>query len=518
MDSKPADNSCEPKTPSADDAELYIGFGQECEQKVDNLEDLILALDDAPGNIEIPKEIYRILHTIKGTAASMGLEILAKFAHKFEDYIVPLRDGKTQTTSAVSTMMLKATEALKAAMATLRQGQLPKIDEKFWENQTANSSTGENTPGSPSKAKSRNILIEIGVIDQLLTYSGNITIIRDLFLQEFEAMAERYPEEAFFKRGMSLLDEMGKENDSLQRELGTLRKTKISSAIRAPQRAIRDLAVQLGKKVRFEALGTNVQIDYDLSQILADSLVHISRNAMDHGIELPEDRLQAGKPAEARITVDVSKSNDDLVTKIIDDGRGIDVERVKMKALEKQLLSSQDLAKMSEESILNLIFESGFSTANQVTEVSGRGVGLDMVMKSISDLKGRVSVSSRLQKGTEFKITIPEKKTTNIVSSFIVVCGQDKFAIPQEQVREIKSIFELKSQHRYHQRNGARFVNYESIYLEVIEPPQSLGAPGHASEERLVFILDDSGKASAVLADEVCSMDKVIVKEWHYNL
>jgi two-component system chemotaxis sensor kinase CheA len=499
-----------------DEAELFVGFGQECQQKLEDLEDLILALEESKNNLELPKEMYRILHTVKGTAASVGLPKLAKFSHLFEDFIVPIRDGKMQPSDFQIGVMLAATQQLNQAIISLVSGRYPEINENFWEQQKS------NLPGVSAKkvanesSKARSISIEIGVIDQLLNYSGNITIIRDIFLQEIEAMAHKFPDEGFFKRGIAHLAELGKENDLLQSHVGVLRKTRISGAFRAPQRAIRDLSVELGKKIKFEVIGANVQIDYDLSQILSDSLVHISRNAIDHGIEFPAERLSMGKVAEAKITFAISKSNDELIVIVSDDGRGIDVERVKRKAIEKNLMTEQALAKMTKDQVLGLIFESGFSTASSVTEVSGRGVGLDMVMKSITDLKGKVFVSSQMNKGSEFKIVIPEKKATNIVNSFVVLFGKFKVAIPTEQVKEIKSVLELKKQNRIHRRGDTLFVSYKKSYAEVIKP---IDSPEFSlSDKDLLFILEDSGRAAAILVHEVFSMDKVIVKEFNSGI
>lgn len=504
---------------ASEDADLYCDFAEECAQKVDDLEILILKLEDQPGDIEVAKEIYRNLHTIKGTAACVGLTEMANFTHKFEDYIAPIHKGDAAVDSTSIDFMLKAGETLKNAIGTLKQGQKPNFDENFWSSKHL-----PNNPNAPKDvdakpafnlkkisedSKSRTISVQAGIVEELLERSGNLTIIRDLLLQNFEIVALRHPTEVEIKRSLNFLEELEKENDLFQNHFSNLLKVGVSSALRPLQRAIRDLSLQLGKKVKLDMQGTNVQIDYDLCQILSDSLVHIARNALDHGIEFPEERTAKQKTPEAKISVNIHQINEELIVEISDDGRGIDPERIKKKALEKNLATAKELELMKPEEIFGLIFESGFSTAEKITEVSGRGVGLDMVMQAISALKGKIRVSSQVNLGTSFTIIIPEKKITNILNVLVAESHGSKLAIPRDLVSEIKNVADLKKEMRLLDIDDEIYLDYKKKYTPILYP---LGIKS-STQSGTVVVIDDQEQVSAIWVDEIHSIDKVVVKD-----
>lgn len=547
--------SSKPVELSAEDRELYSDFGQECEIKIDELESLLFQLEDTPDDTEIPKSMYRILHTVKGTAASVGLTELAHFAHKYEDYVVPIREGVILTGADQVSVMLKATETLRGAIQTLKNGERPQIEQDkqkifsveakvasaakaeagsgLHPSAKKNGSGAESSPanaGAGAGAKIRKISIELDAIDEVLARSGNITVARDFLAQELETLSSRYPDEDLLKSSLTYLSEMGKENDLLQRHMSQLRKTPVAGALRAPQRAVRDLSIQLGKKVKLDLVGTNVQVDCDVSQILSDSMVHLVRNALDHGLEFPDERIKANKAAEARISIQVTKQSEELEIRVADDGRGIDPEKIKRKAIERNLTTVERAANLSEEAILGFLFESGFSTAEKVTEVSGRGVGLDMVMKSLASIKGRVRIRSALGRGTEFILTIPERKSTNILNSFIVEMDGHRMAIPCDQIQDVKSIRQLKNDLRLYRRDKTLYVEEQQTFREAIErlQVQPLGtqvgaahsSEGHArpSEDGYIFFLNDSGVSAAICVNEIYRIDKVIIKDLDLDL
>lgn len=488
------------------DAELLSGFGQECEQKVEDLEGLVLQLENNPKATELGKQIYRILHTIKGTAASVGLAALAKYTHRFEDYIVPFREGAQTPSDIQITQMLKAVEVLRDNMAMLKKGQLVQPSEAFWDGPTTQAQVEEQV----STALQSKVSVELAVIDDMLARSANLMIIRDMVVQDLERASFENPRVLSIRRCLSLLEDMEKENDLLQRRVGDLRKTRVSSALRLAQRAIRDLSIQLGKKIKLEMIGTNLAIDYDVCQVLADALVHIVRNAVDHGIETPAERLQGGKPEEAKISILVNSAEEELSVAISDDGRGIDADKIKNKALEKKLRTADKLGAMSNSEIFGLIFESGFSTAEKVTEVSGRGVGLDMVMKGISDLKGRVTVDSELGRGTRFTIRIPEKKATNISQALVVRSHSHHLAVPSSEITSITALEQLKAENKVLQREEGIYVEHNGRYLLAYDPVADF-EPTHLSG--FIVFIDQETRSIALRVDAVESLDQVIVKD-----
>jgi two-component system, chemotaxis family, sensor kinase CheA len=482
---------------STDDLELYSGFAQECGEKLEDLEGLILRLEAEPDDQEVPKEMYRILHTIKGTAASLQLKTLAHYVHKFEDLVSPFRSNENRVSSRDTSQMLTATELLKRGMADLKRGRIPSFPETLAAPAVTHSAAGDT---------SRMISVELSVIDDLLSHVGNITIIKDLISHGLRS------EDG--EKSSDLLSELTKESDHLQRKLGQLRKSRISAALRAAQRVIRDLGVDLKKKALFRAMGTNVLVDFDVSKVLADVFVHLARNSMDHGIETAEVRASSGKPIEATIEFSISANSEETRIEIRDDGRGIDVEKIKQKALEKGLLRSEALPSMGQTAILNLIFESGFSTAEAVTEVSGRGVGLDMVRKSVTDLNGTLSVSSEIGKGTCFSIVIPERKSTNIVTAFVAEAQGVKMSVPRDQVATVITLGKLREQNLWMQSSEKCYVYFDKAHVCVFDPVTGKDRiPSGLSDDLIVIVLQEAGQARAVAVENMLGLDKVVVKD-----
>src|SRR5690349_10503858 len=200
-------------------------------------------------------------------------------------------------------------------------------------------------------------------------------------------------------------------------------------------RLVRDLARETGKKIELEMLGADTELDRQVLEMIKDPLTHMVRNSADHGIEMPADRVSAGKPDTGKITLNAYHEGGHIVIEIADDGRGLDIDRIKQKALASGLASESDLAAMSEQQIQQFIFKPGFSTAAKVTSVSGRGVGMDVVRTNIEKIGGTVEMKSQRGQGSTFVIKIP--LTLAIVSALIVECAGERFAIPQISVVEL---------------------------------------------------------------------------------
>jgi two-component system chemotaxis sensor kinase CheA len=255
----------------------------------------------------------------------------------------------------------------------------------------------------------------------------------------------------------------------------------------------RDVARGLGKQVEVELQGEDTDLDKNLVEALADPLVHMVRNSVDHGIELPEVRLRAGKPAAGRLTLSAQQEGDHILIIVRDDGAGIDAERLREKAVQKGLLDAASASRLTPEECLDLIFLAGFSTKEQVSDLSGRGVGMDVVRSRIKELNGSVSIDSRIGQGTTFRIRVP--LTLAILSALMVQAGERQYALPLAPVRDV---FALEQDAiRKLDRWDVVMTRQETLRLVHLDPwlsPQAVGGPRHVvvaqvGEERYGFVV-----------------------------
>jgi len=237
-----------------------------------------------------------------------------------------------------------------------------------------------------------------------------------------------------------LLDEMHKVNSTVQTHITDLRKVPITDTLKTIPRIVRDLSKELNKSISLKIEGEKLRIDNSLAHVLSNSLVHLVRNSADHGIEDRVTRKTLGKPETGTINIDCRETGEEILITIMDDGRGIDPEKIRSKALEKGLYTAAQLSEMSPQQIFAIIFASGFSTAVDVSDVSGRGVGMDMVKTSVTAVGGIISIDSQVGSGSTFTLRLPVPKSVLIITSLVVECAGRVFALPQDSIQRVLRI------------------------------------------------------------------------------
>jgi two-component system chemotaxis sensor kinase CheA len=273
------------------------------------------------------------------------------------------------------------------------------------------------------------------------------------------------------------------------------------------ERLVRDLARDCGKKVQFETGGEETELDRTVVEEIADPLVHMVRNALDHGIEPPAERVASGKPETGSLSLKAYHQGSHLVIELQDDGRGIDPEKILRKAKEKGIVAAT--ASLSREQILDLIFAPGFSTAEKITSISGRGVGMDVVKRNIERLRGKVEITSEVGRGSTFKVKLP--LTMAIIDGLIVRVGDDRFILPSTSVQmALKPTKEAIS--TIHGRGEVLDLRGKLIPIHRLH--RRFGIMGHAQSpwDGILVILEVSGKVSALLVDEMVSKQEVVIK------
>ncbi|MGP1273977.1 MAG: chemotaxis protein CheW, partial [Caulobacterales bacterium] len=285
----------------------------------------------------------------------------------------------------------------------------------------------------------------------------------------------------------------------------------VGDAWRKLPRIVRDTQQDLGKKIRLIMDGEETELDRQVLELIKDPLTHMVRNSADHGIEMPDVRAAKGKPETGTIRLSAYHEGGAIIIKITDDGAGLDPEKIRAKALEKGLASADELATMSEQQIQRFIFAAGFSTAAKVTNLSGRGVGMDVVRTNIEQIGGSIDLTSEVGKGTSFAIKIP--LTLAIVSALIVKAGEARFALPQLAVRELVRAGE-GSAHAIESLNGARMIRLRNRLLPVVSLNTVLGLPETSAESShgYVVVIEAAGRKLGVVVDDVLDTEEIVVK------
>jgi two-component system chemotaxis sensor kinase CheA len=275
-------------------------------------------------------------------------------------------------------------------------------------------------------------------------------------------------------------------------------------------RMVRDLSRKLGKEARLELSGEETELDKSVIEEIGDPLVHIIRNAIDHGLEMPEERLAAGKNAEGIVRISAYQEGNSIVIEISDDGRGVNVDRVRKKAIERNLISASDADRMTTEELVNLIFLPGFSTAEKVTDVSGRGVGMDVVRTNINKINGTVEIRSQQGLGSTFVINLP--LTIAIIQALMVAIGNEVYAVPLQSVVETVKI----SESDIRTLSGAEVLNLRNQVLPLLRLRDEFKIPGEANESagksRYVVVVQLGSRSVGLVVEALPYQEEVVIK------
>jgi len=336
------------------------------------------------------------------------------------------------------------------------------------ENQAAMAET------SFAPTQTENILrVEAGRIDSVLNLVGELIIGKSMLQQVLGELSKRYPKEQLRGRFADAIAFQARVLNDLQRSVMKIRMVPVEQLFRRFPRMARDVARQCGRDVELLVSGQDTDLDKGILDAIAEPLTHMVRNAVSHGIESPEERQRLGKPAQGRVRLNAYHQGNQVIVEISDDGRGMDVAKIRVKAIQLGLLQPEEAARLSEAEILDIIFRPGFSTAEQVTEVSGRGVGMDVVQSVLHRLKGTVAVQTQLGQGTTFRLKLP--LTLAIIQALLFWVEQRLYAIPLNAVVEIA---------RTNESEVHQVDNYEVLQLRnQVLPVLRLGQPGTAAED-----------------------------------
>ncbi len=394
------------------------------------------------------RNVRRIVHTLKGDSAACGLEEFSALAH------------------AVETSLEQETDALRAAQiviaaadrfaAMLREiGGASSVPEKT------------SPPHHEVAAHLPSLRVDAARVDALMNLTGELMVAKLGLQQALAEFAARHPRDPLRTRLADVFAAHARTLAELQHAVLEVRMVEVARLFRRLPRVLRDAAQQSGKQVELEVRGAETRLDRSVLEALAEPLMHLVRNAVDHGIESPQARRQIGKPQTGKITLSAAQQANQVVISISDDGRGIDAERLRERAVQAGLLPAADAERWSDQQIYSLIFEPGISTAEQVSRISGRGIGMDVVKSVVETLSGSVQVESSLGIGTICRLQVP--LTLAVLRSLLFEAGGETYAIPVSAIVEIVRL--TRSDVRLQQGQEHVRLRDELLRLVRIAPP-----------------------------------------------
>ncbi|RQW89992.1 MAG: chemotaxis protein CheA [Geobacter sp.] len=428
-------------------------FVSEVREHLQGMNEAIVALEGNPEDREQIDFLFRMAHSIKGMAASMGYGEMTELSHKMEDLMDRIRKGTIGFVSAVADLLLEGSDHLSTMLNDVDaggSGQLdildlvqrltgytpPQIDEATPQNNGKVTETSDKSPeiAAPKQLgqeiirvkpdSPQNVRVKTEVLDTLVNITGElithknrmITLSRDL---NVSALSEAISDLSLLVR-------------ELHDEVLKVRLMPLASLADRFPRIVRDLAKKNGKEVLFQVSGKEIELDRGIVEELSDPLLHLLRNAVDHGLELPADRIAAGKKPEGTISVDVHREKNRVLISITDDGKGMNPRRLVDAAIEKGLLRREEANLLSSQQALMLVCLPGFSTAAEISDVSGRGVGMDAVRTTVQAIGGNLSIESTPGKGSCFTLSLP--LTISIIQILLVACSSMIVGLPVTKV------------------------------------------------------------------------------------
>lgn len=542
-----------------DDQELLGEFQTEALEHLENIEAAVLVLEQEPHDGDSLALIFRAFHTIKGVAGFLHLVPIQALAHQVETLLDNARNHKLTLDSGMITLILQAKDTLqklvdqittaiekgikptlvipvshiiKAVQGAIQDGldiAAGKIPARHESTPTAAVAsapadasapeTGEEESRSAAQAKeaaaassmatasapkesAATIRVRTTKLDNLMDMVGELVIVQSQLSES--SKTGHVDENSALQQNIAQLQRITRE---LQHTSMSLRLVPIKPTFQKVSRMVRDIAAQVSKKVDFVTEGEDTELDRNVVEQINDPLVHMIRNSLDHGVEPEDVRVAAGKNPVGRVVLKAYHQGSSIVIELSDDGRGIDPAKILAKARKTGLVREDQTLPRSE--VLALIFEPGFSTAEKVTDISGRGVGMDVVRRNIEKLRGKVELESELGKGTTFKIKLP--LTTAIIDGLVVKVGEDRFILPTTSVKvalrpEKKQITKIKG------RDEVLDLRGKTIPLVRLHDRFNIQTEVTNHWDGIVVIIETFGKPYGLLVDDMLSKQEVVIK------
>lgn len=520
------------------DDDLFMDFVNEAKEYVILLETHMLELEKHPNNLNLINEIFRPFHTLKGVSGFMGLRKINHISHEAENILDKARNGKLKITTDICTLIFKTIDLIKKIISGLDvihrsenvtneeidtlvmhlrnsiENSYTQVVPDIVKSESIKAKTPDNeilqeeeleevstTDSVKAKTTEDSIRVKTEKLDFLIDMVGELVITFNLFHQDKNVL--KILDHDFLKKKSQLQRVIS----DLQKASMSLRMVPINQTFTKMKRVVRDYTMKHKKSIDLVLLGEETEIDRNMVDSLNEPLVHMIRNACDHGIESADEREKKGKPAKGTVTLSAYHKGNNIIIDVQDDGKGLDKEKILKKAIDKNLIEQN--AVLTDSEIFKLVFLPGFSTMEVVSNVSGRGVGMDVVMQAITHLGGNVEIMSEPNKGSIFRIALP--LTLAIIEGMLVKVSGELYIIP---IANIKRSLKPDNEVLNSIMNKAETVKVEGKLIPVVRLNRKFKfmAKNENLTDCLIIILETGEKQFAVAVDELLGIQNVVVK------
>ncbi len=533
--------------------EIISEFVTEAEETLEKIDPMFVELETKGYDKDILNEIFRGMHTLKGAAGFLGFQLIVDVAHRAESIMKRLRDGEIALSRELMDVILKSVDTLRLLIFHIKLKDGIEEDTSDLLRELDSAQETALAGGAPEKVEIKiepkpeprveimpppkpepkpkpqpqpaaeeqvqqitkekevvsTLRVDVSRIDKVMDLAGEIVLVRNRLLNLAAKLELNYsgdPQVESLLETTGFLDRM---TSDLQLAVMKMRMQPIQKVFGKFPRMVRDMSRNLGKDIDLEMFGEDTEVDKTVIENIGDPLVHIIRNSIDHAIEYAEDREMKGKPKKGRIILSAYQKGTQIVIEVSDDGKGIDVEAVKRKAIGKGLISEDEAQRMPDDAAINLIFLPGFSTKEVSTELSGRGVGMDVVKTNVAKLNGYVEVMTKRDVGSTFRISLP--LTLAILQAMMVRIGDEFYAIPQSMIEETLRV--KKSDIK--DVTGQKVLTIRGRVLPLFEMSEVLGVRRRSEVEHdnnYVLVATVGDRRFCISVDELLGQEEVVIK------
>ena len=520
--------------------ELVQDFLVETNEIIENLDHDLVELESNQNDLELLNKIFRGAHTMKGSSSFLGFNKLAELTHHAEDILNKLRKGEMVVTREIMDTLLEFVDKTKQIISDIENGtdntdctsvieDLKLASEGKLTSKTKNTSAAQPAqaaqtavapapkPQAAPKQEApkvvhqatpveQTIRVDVSRLDSLVNLVGELVLSRNMLSQIAGELENKFENEYLVEQLLVATNSIGMNTTELQLAIMKTRMIAIGKVFNKFPRVVRDIARDTGKEIELIISGEETELDKQVIESIGDPLLHMIRNSCDHGIETPDVRLAKGKPRMGTVNLSAYHEGNHVVIEIKDDGAGMDPNKLKRKAIEKGVITVDEANSMDDKQAFALIFKPGFSTAEKITNISGRGVGMDVVRTNIEKLNGIITIDSKIDEGSTFYLKLP--LTLAIIQALLVEVAGETFAIPLASVVETVRI----TNEEIHSFEGREVLKLRDRVLSLIRLDEAFALDELEQDEIYVVVVALAEKQLGFIVDKLIGQEEIVIK------
>jgi two-component system chemotaxis sensor kinase CheA len=506
--------------------ELVGDFIIETTEIIETLDQDLVELEHRKNDLDLLNKIFRGAHTMKGSSSFLGFDKLSAVTHHAEEILNRLRKGEVHVSPEMMDVLLEFVDVIKKILNDIKagtdttdtekiieklklanEGKLPAGDHPAHPEEAAPKATADGAQVKKAAVTMEQTLrVDVSRLDTLMELVGELVLTRNRIAQLSISLEKKFENEYLVEQLSETTSQIGRITTELQLAVMKTRMVPIGKTFNKFPRMVRDLSREKNKEIDLVISGEETELDKSVVEEIGDPLIHMIRNSVDHGVEDPDVREQMGKPRKGKVWLSAYHEGNHIVIEIKDDGAGLDAEKLKKKAVEKKVITPEEAATMDKDTANALIFKPGFSTAEKITSISGRGVGMDVVKTNIEKLNGLIHIETEVGAGTKFQLKLP--LTLAIIQALFVESAGENFAVP------LSSIIETVRVHinEVHSFEGREVLKLRDTVLSLLRLNEVFDLESPPHDELYVVVVGIAEKRIGLIVDKLVGQEEIVIK------